>query len=80
MISYIKEGRKWKEVSREERGATCCDLDHWKGWADIDESWGAYTRCETIALNDSTMYRYTTIDPDKKTKQVYQFYGVVRVN
>lgn len=80
VISYTKDGSRWKETSREERGAIVCDLKHWRAWAEFDRNLGGSARCETIALNDSTMYRYTTTSPDRKTKLVYQFHGVVYSN
>lgn len=78
VIYYEKNGTRWKETKREERGLIICDLDHWREWAKFDRNIDAYARCVPLSLNSSIMYEYVTINPSRTEKLIYKFYGPVR--
>ena len=75
--TYYKVGNKWEQSESEELGRTVCDLARWRNWQQMDQAMGGTARCVTIAANDSTMYEYITISPDKKHKVSYRFHGPV---
>lgn len=77
IIKYEKNGRTWKEVSREETGLTYCEVAHWREWAEFDRNLGGSAKCTPLSPNSSIMFEYVTINPSRTEKLIYKFHGPV---